>query len=212
MPYRTRIHPALILVFGLLVADGFVHAQQQIYENESVVVFSIPTDLTAENTRPLAQEIALAVARKGLIELGGQAVTVLAGSVAGVIYSVVQQIPSVGNPTRVTFDVISQRQPLVASSRFGLTLLLDTGDCVRGTSVALERRRGLFGWESLETRTLLSTDEMWNVLEDVPNTRMILVTRDLLTAPETRGTYRITISAGCTTGGWSKLIDVMEVY
>jgi hypothetical protein len=41
------------------------------------------------------------------------------------MFSVIQEIPTVGNATSVVFDVVPHSQPLVTGTRIGVVVVLD---------------------------------------------------------------------------------------
>lgn len=209
----SMVRCTLMACTGLVVTFGSIRAQQPVYENDLVLVYSVPGALTAAVATPVAERIALALAREGMTKTAGEAVSVLAGRIAGLFFSIIQEIPSVGNPTRVHFDILDQNLPLAAGRPFRIVVLLDTGDCPGATAVSLERPRRLRGWTQIQSRTLLTDHEIWQVLPRLgSSTRMLLVTKRPLTAPATRGRYRLAISSGCSAATWSTIIDVIEWY
>lgn len=200
MPAKSSLSTIILVI--VIFTQCFItnlHAQNLIYSNSEVLVYSLPENLTSEDVQPIAQKIATNAAREVAIGLVGEAVTILTGNIAGLIYSVIQAIPTVGNAGRIDFDFIP-RSINRGYSKFNLSIIFETGDSPHGFSVNLEHHVGLFRWETIESHQLLNNEEVWKIPY-----RSLIVLKQSFMAPNEFGTYRISVA------GVKKQFKITEV-
>ncbi len=213
---RFRInHSRLVylsMILTILTVESSVNGQTLVFRNSSSLVYSLPSNISSSQAKAVAEQIRMSLLRESVSLAAGTATSIFAGNIAGVIYSVVQQIPTVGNAGQIDFEILPNPHLINAGSSIGLAISVDTGDCPGGIAFSIDSPRKLYGWSKGESRTLLSTDEVWRVLDNLPSTQFLLITRRPISAPKTGGTYRIAVSTGCYSGKTTRDFNVIESY
>ena len=180
-----------IVLVSYLIVINYTYGQDLLYTNEEVLVYSLPKDTTSDSFQAKVEKIAKYIAKQSLLEITSKVITEIAGKIIGFVFSFIQEIPTVGNPTRLEFDIIPNK-PTLGYSKFNVAIMYFKGDwqgAWKGFSISLKYHKQLFVWEPIESRQLLSEKEIYKI-----PTNTLIILKHPFTVPNKLGTYRIEIN------------------
>lgn len=194
-------------------SQGTDWPRHQIYENQLAVVLVMrPDNHASEAVEQYAGKALSLLGKKLATTALSKVLPATASKIAGFGLSIITSIPSVGNPTRVSVQLVSAGRvsdSVAVGSELVPIVQWNSSDTLDfGVSIALERSEGTDRWERVTVVELLTVAEMQKVSELAPAGSFMLAVPRKPMLMETAGEYRVSVVARSTDGRASARLQV----